>query len=165
MPSGELREFFSAACAEVQVINMKVNDVELVSLLEHLLDQVDMVSQRVDAILVEAQSLRADGNQTCIGKGVAAGEKRNIVPLTYQFFGKPGDDALRSSIQSGWYAFVKWRHLGNSHSDLESVIYRTNVPVRRLRPQFGPGEGLLSLAANSACASSRNEPAFKFGYF
>jgi len=87
------------------------------------------MSQRVNTIRIETQSLGTDGNQACIGKRVAARKKRDFVALAYQFFGKPGDDPFRSSIQSGWYAFVQWRHLGNPHSNLESVICRTNVRV------------------------------------
>src|SRR5258708_8987644 len=87
-----------------------------------------MVSEGIPEVGVKAQSLRADGNQVCIGKGIAAGEQCYVVASTDQLLCQPGYNSFRASIEARRHALVEWRHLRNSHSHLEGSICRADAP-------------------------------------
>src|SRR5256885_14452577 len=77
--------------------------------------------QLVDDCGVQTERGRTCGHQLRAGHRIAAGEERHLVPLAYQFFGKPGYDSLRSSVKFGRNTFIKRRNLGNSHCTLPKL--------------------------------------------
>src|ERR1700688_1009942 len=107
-----------AAKRKMQIIRMKMDNIKLSAMLPHFFEHQDMVRKEIMASRSCSKGSRTPWNESCIGAGVAAGEERNVVPETHQFFGKPGNNALRAPIPGGRNAFVQWCNLGNFHREL-----------------------------------------------
>ena len=58
----------------MQVIDVKVDDVEILCVAEQQIQHADVMSQLIDAILVQPQRAAASGNQAGAGDGIAAGK-------------------------------------------------------------------------------------------
>ena len=86
---------------EVQVVDVEVDDVELGARWRDLLEQQDVVRQRVDAARVEPQRPRRARHQPRRGHRVAAGEQRDVVALRHELLGQVGDDALGAAVERG----------------------------------------------------------------
>jgi len=118
MKGRQIRDLLATACREVQIVDVKMDDVELVLALEDLFNLVDMAGDRIPAIRIKAQSLIACRNEECVGEGIGAGEQRDVVALTHEFLGQPGDNSFRTSVKTGRNTLVKRRYLCNPHSHL-----------------------------------------------
>jgi hypothetical protein len=65
---------------------MKVNNIKLVSALEHMLEHQDLMGKSIHTMHVEAQRARACRNKVSLGHGIAARKKGHLMPLMNQFF-------------------------------------------------------------------------------
>src|ERR1700741_3285783 len=77
----------------------------------------DVVGELVDALGVQSQSPRTDGYQIRVGERVSAGEQRNFMPLSNQFFGQVRDNPFCSSIQFWRDTLIQRRNLRDSHKN------------------------------------------------
>jgi hypothetical protein len=59
----------------VEIVNVKVNDIELPRALGDVLQQQDVMGHGVDALLVQPKSPRTNGNEIGIGYRIPAGEE------------------------------------------------------------------------------------------
>jgi hypothetical protein len=106
----------------MQIIYVKVNDVELPCTLEDSIQHNQVMGYRARRVGIEAQRPFKARDQLSGGDGIAAGEQCNLMALAHQLFGEPGDDAFGASILLGRNTFRKWRNLSNPHSFLLSFV-------------------------------------------
>ena len=116
MQSRYIRNLRALAHREVKIVNVKMDQVKVGRLFEHLFKQENVMRQRGAALGIKAQSPRTCRYKTGIGYGISAGEQRDVVAQAHQLLRKPRDYALRSPVKQGRDAFKKWRYLGNSHT-------------------------------------------------
>jgi hypothetical protein len=117
MQSRDARSCHPAQQREVQVIRVKVYDVELPGLAANQFHQPDVVWQRLPAIRIAPKGTLTSRRQGCAGLGIATGEQGDIMAELNQFFGEPGNNSFRSAIEFRRHAFVEWRYLCDSHGD------------------------------------------------
>src|SRR5262245_37998021 len=98
----------------MEVIDVKMNEIELLGALKHLLEHQDMVRKSIDRFAQPERAWRA-GHQRRSRLRIAAGKKSNVVTLSHQFFGQIRDDAFGSAITVRWNTFIKGRYLCNFH--------------------------------------------------
>jgi hypothetical protein len=113
---GQVSEVAAFRRREVEVIDVKVDDVEFVG---HITDPVDHHHMRQKLVVdgMEPERARPGRNQPRFGHGISAREQRDVVALAHQLIGEIGDDSFGSAIQSGRNAFVEGRDLRDSHVD------------------------------------------------
>jgi hypothetical protein len=90
----------------VEVIDVKVDEIEVLALIQHALHQKHMVRQRVDAIRRQAKRLLAYWHQTGFRERVATGEKCDFMTVPYEFLRQVRHDPLSSPIQLRRNAFI-----------------------------------------------------------
>ena len=71
----------------MQVIDMKMNNVELVRALENTLQHNEMVGHLALVTLIQTQRPPARRNQPCIRLRISARKERHFVALSHQFLG------------------------------------------------------------------------------
>src|SRR3974377_2221498 len=107
---------------------MKVQDVELVGPLPHLLQHDDVIGQTVPDTRIEAKRDIATARQFSGSLRIAASKQRDIVSLADKFFGQVGNDTFRSPIELRWNAFVEWSNLSDPHRQgSPTVVQRPNA--------------------------------------
>jgi hypothetical protein len=79
-------------------IDVKMQDVEVLRALAHLVDHQHEVRNGVAHRRIEAERARATGNQLCAGDGVPAREQRHVVAEPDKSFGQIGNDPLSAAI-------------------------------------------------------------------
>src|SRR5215470_16031595 len=124
MEGRHVGELLATAGGEVQVVNMKMDNVEFVPVLKYLFNLMNMMGDGIPAVGIKAQSLRAEWNQVGVGQGIGTGEQCDVVALTHEFLGHPGHNPFRASVEAGRNTLVKRRHLCNPHSHLGATIER-----------------------------------------
>jgi hypothetical protein len=67
---------------KVQVVNVKVNKIKSTPLLKDLFDHYDVMGELIYALGIQAQRLRAYGNEIRAGQGIAAREKSDLMAET-----------------------------------------------------------------------------------
>jgi hypothetical protein len=78
-----------SALGEMQIVDVKMNHVELVTPLPHFFNHQKVVGQRVNASLIGSKGARTHCHQACRGGGIAAGKQGNIVSRANQLFRQP----------------------------------------------------------------------------
>src|SRR5262249_37049400 len=101
---------------KMQVIDMKMSDVELDRALEDILQHDVMVSQMVPTTLVQTQRPRARSHQPRVGLRISARKEHHFVALSHQFLGEVARTPSRTAVMSRTHAFIKPRHLCKSHT-------------------------------------------------
>ena len=132
----------------MQIVNVEMDQIEVVLLVEHALDQKHMMRQRVDTTWSQSKRLLTYGHQMGLGERVAAGKKSHIMSLPYEFFGEIGNYPFGSAIEFWRNAFVEWRNLGNSHNRSVLSVRLTNAqsaPDMNSIPDYG-GNGSCHLS-------------------
>src|SRR5260370_20709973 len=110
-----MRNRLPSAERKMQVIDMKMNDVELTRVLENTLQHDEMVGHLALVTFIQTQRPPARRHQPRIRLRISARKERHFVALSHQFFGGIRHHAFRSSIILRRHAFIKPRHLCNSH--------------------------------------------------
>src|SRR5271155_2876303 len=99
----------------MNVVDMRVNQVEVRRLAEYVLHHQDVMRQRIFTLWIEPQGGGTSRHQTRCGDGITAGEQSDIMPQANELFGEPGHNSFSATVQTGWNALVKRRYLCNSH--------------------------------------------------
>ena len=99
----------------MQVVQMKMDDVEICRFPEYLFDHEHMVSYGIYAFPVKTQCPAADRDKARIGYRIAAGKQRDLVPHAQEFLGQPRDNTLGTTVQPRRDTFIQRRYLGDSH--------------------------------------------------
>src|SRR5215813_11151261 len=115
MQSCDVRNWQIAADRKMQVSSMKMNQIELVNVLNHMIYQENFPRHGIFAALILPQRTFARRNKSCICNRIPAGKQSHIVSGANQFLSEVRDDPFRSSIVFRRHAFDKWRYLSNSH--------------------------------------------------
>ena len=100
---------------KVQVIYVKMNDVEFARPAADLLQHHEMISELISTPMVEAQRARTTSDQLGLSSRIAAGKKGHFMATADQFFGKVRDDALGSTVGLWRHALVERCDLCNAH--------------------------------------------------
>lgn len=124
-------QFEAAAERKVQVINMKMNEVECFLALEDLFEKERVIDVGVDALAVEAQGAGGNSDQLRLGDGVTAGEERDFMPGLDELLGEKGNHPFGSAVEARGDTLVKRCNLG----DLQ------NSPLSDAQgPRLAPGK-------------------------
>src|ERR1700730_2908504 len=74
---------------EMQIVDVKMNHVELVTPLPHFFNHQKMVGQRVNASWIGSKGARTHCHPACRGGGIAAGKQGDVVSRANQLFRQP----------------------------------------------------------------------------
>jgi hypothetical protein len=102
---------------EVQVVGVKVQDVELIGTAPHAIEHDQMMDERVLAVAVEPQRAAVTRFQNGRCLGITAREQSNVVPEPDQFFREIRYHALGPAVEPWRAAFVKRSDLRDLHDD------------------------------------------------
>jgi hypothetical protein len=102
----------------MQVIQVKVEAVEIIGAAVDLLDGAHVVGQGIHAALVQPERSLAHRDQLGVGDRVAAGEQGDLVAGRHQLLGKIGNHPLGPTIEFGRNALEQRRDLGYFHGVL-----------------------------------------------
>src|SRR5260370_20442400 len=142
-----MRNRLPSAERKMQVIDMKMNDVELTRVLENTLQHDEMVGHLALVTFIQTQRPPARRHQPRIRLRISARKERHFVALSHQFFGEIRHHAFRSSIILRRHAFIKRRHLCNSHT-------QTSPPSLQFHDPAQPGQIMPADSRGSyRCAS------------
>ena len=100
---------------KVQVINMEMDHIELMSAVKHLLQHQDVVSHLVRATLIQPQRAPAHRHETGLRYRVTACEQGHVMTLANQFLSKIRNNAFGTSIVFRRHTLVERRYLCDSH--------------------------------------------------
>src|SRR5437868_9076747 len=98
----------------MEILDMKVNHVELRRHVGDLSEHSIMRGQRIAGTLVQAQSSFTAGDEPCTCDRVAAGEERDIMTLCDEFLRQIGNDSLGAAVTFWRHPFEKRRDLCDS---------------------------------------------------
>ena len=84
---------------QMNVIEMKMHNVELRYSVKDVIEHQHYERQRVLTRLIEPERRWAGRNQSSACDGIAAGEECNLMSLPDKFFREIRDDALSSAVQ------------------------------------------------------------------
>ena len=74
---------------KMQIVGMKMNDIEIFSPAENVLDHQHMVRQRIHTIRIQPQRPLAAFHQFRVRYRIAAGKQSDIMAEANQLFGQP----------------------------------------------------------------------------
>jgi hypothetical protein len=112
----------------MQVIDMKMNDVELRRVMEESFQHDEVVRHLVLTMLIQAQRTRARSDQVRFRLRIAARKERHFVTLSHQFLGEIRHYAFCSSVIFWRHTFIKRRYLSNSHTLIKPSIVEISRP-------------------------------------
>src|SRR6267154_4261257 len=138
----------------MQVIDMKMNDVELARALENTLEHDKMVGHLALVTFIQTQRPPARRHQPRIRLRISARKERHFVTLSYQFLREIRHHAFCSPVIFRRHAFIKRRHLCNSHT-------QTKPPSLKFPDPAQPGQ---IISADSR-GSYRRAPQFSRSIF
>ncbi len=125
---GQVSSAVVARQGEMEIIDVKMDQVEPVRVLKDLFEQDNVVRELVHASVVEPKRTGARSDQLGLRHRIAAGEQGDVVPLSYEFLGQIRDDALGASITVGRNAFIKRSDLCDSHA--RGLLKSPRLPTR-----------------------------------
>src|SRR5882724_5242684 len=96
---------------KVEVVGVKVDDVESLDAARQSMEPNEMIGQRILAFAIEAQGALTGRPQNRLGARVAAGEQCDIVPPSNQFFRQIGHHSLGAAIELRRAALIERRNL------------------------------------------------------
>ena len=100
---------------EMELVDVKVQHVELRRHLPHLVEHQHVVWNGIAHRWIEPKRLCAARHELCGGDGLPAGEQRDIMALRHQSLGEIADDSFRASVEARRHAFDQGGNLRNSH--------------------------------------------------
>src|ERR1700751_6244109 len=101
---------------KVQVISVKMKNIELQGLLNHQFQHSDVVSDRIlNLFALQTQGGPRHGHESCHCLRIAAGKERDFVTLSYQFLGQVRNNTLCSAVEFRRNTFIERSHLSNFH--------------------------------------------------
>src|ERR1700729_2653165 len=129
-PSGQRAEKW-----EVEEIDVKMKNVELLRALAHLINHQREVRNDIAHGRIEAQRARTTGSQLSAGDRVRACKECHIVAKPDEFFGQVGNDPLSAAIETRRNALNERSDLCDFHNDLCSHreykhVQCSKVPLR-----------------------------------
>jgi len=150
MQRGDVRDQLSPAQRKMQVIDMKMNDVELGRALEESFQHDEVVRHLVLTMLIRSQRASARSHYVRFRHRISARKKRHIVALSHQLLCEIRYDAFCSPVIFRRYAFIKRRHLCNSHTRILNPPFE----ISRCSPagsnhRRGDGRGLVEVPQSS----------------
>ena len=104
---------------EVEQIDVKMKNVELLRALAHLINHQHEVRNDVAHGRIKAQRTSATGSQLGAGDGVPARKERHIVAKPDKFFGQVGNDPLSAAIETRRNALNERSDLCDLHDGVE----------------------------------------------
>ena len=108
---------------KMQDVGVKVNDVELVPALAHVLKHREVRGRlRLDRIGIEAQRRIAPRDEPGVRRRVRAREQRDVVPELDQRVREIRDDALRAAVALRGHRFRERRDLCNPQRTLADLL-------------------------------------------
>src|SRR6266436_8059735 len=110
----------------MQIINVKLDDIELHSALEHMFEHQNLVRQLIYAVFIEAQCTTARRDEVRLGHRVSTCKKRDLMALANQFLGEIRYNPLRTAVILWRHTLKKRRHLSNSHNRIKPSSIRTS---------------------------------------
>jgi hypothetical protein len=96
-----------AAQRKMQVVDVKMQHVELVRGPKHLLEHPDMMRKRVNRVGIEPERTLAHGLEPGRCHRIAAREQGDVVPLAHELFGQDMNDPLRAPVEVGRHALIE----------------------------------------------------------
>ena len=102
---------------------MEVNDIEARHVGEHQLHQPNVVGQRIPAVRIAPEGVRASGDELRGGRRVSAREQRHLVPFRHQLLGEVGDDPLGAAVELWGNGFVERCDLCNAHGSASYSLW------------------------------------------
>src|SRR4030095_5082995 len=112
----------------MQVIDMKMNDVELARTLENTLQHDEMVGHLALVTFIQTQRPPARGDEPLIRIRISPRKERHFVALSHQFLGEIRHHAFRSPVIFRRDAFIKRRYLCNSHTQIKPSLCEISGP-------------------------------------
>src|SRR5215510_7665668 len=107
---------------KMQIVDVKVNDVEGRSALEHLFELKHVISERHLTIRIQAQRGFTWRNQSASSRRIAACEERQLMALFDQFLGQIGNNPFSPAVVKRRNSFVERRYLCNFHNAYHTPI-------------------------------------------
>jgi hypothetical protein len=124
-------------------VDVEVQYIELISPPADFVQHDHVIGQGIPHRRIEAQGDITATNKPGRCFGVAAGKKRNIMPLADEFLGQERNDTLGASIKLRRHALVKGSNLGNPHWRAPRASFdkrtgtQTEFQINRIRKQSG----------------------------
>jgi hypothetical protein len=115
MQCRQARNLLATGKRKMQIIRMKVDEVELFRLAKDLLHHQYMMREGIDRIGVQPQRFLAGFHEVSVGYRIAARKQSDLVAQCHETFRKPGNNSFGPSIVSRRNTLIKWRNLGNPH--------------------------------------------------
>ena len=152
---------------KVQIVGMKMQDVEFERRSTNFLELLHVVRQRV-VHLRQPERLRSASNQFRGGFRIAAGEERHLMSLPHQFLGQIGNDPFSSAIELRRNTFHQWRNLGDFHPGTPFGVRRSpgrnprsavEVPFRPTFARAPPFVSRLQQSLSAKIWRGRTSPA------
>src|SRR6266480_2503605 len=100
---------------KVQVVDMEMNHIELVSALKYLLQHQNVVRHPIDAAIIQAKRPAARGNKPGSRRRITTCKQGYVMALANQFLSKIRNDAFGPSIVFRRHTLGKRRYLCDSH--------------------------------------------------
>ena len=117
MQGRHVRHALTPAQREMQVIDVKMDDIEFRGALKDMLEHQYLIRHLVCAVLVQPQGAPARSDQSGRRLGVPTGKERYFVTLPHQFLREMRHDPFRPAVLFWRDTFKKRRHLSNSHGN------------------------------------------------
>src|ERR1700722_11826633 len=147
-PSGQRAEK-----GEVEEIDGKMKNVELLRELAHLINHQREMRNDIAHGRIEAQRARTTGSQLSGGDRVRARKERHIVAKPDEFFGQVGNDPLSAAIETRRNALNERSDLCDFHNDL---YFPPTITTRAA--QLGCSSTRLASTTPSPWRGNKNAP-------
>src|SRR5260221_3344381 len=109
------RDRQTRADREVQIVDVKVDDIEFLGVAEHELQHANMMGQLIHAVLAQTEEMLGRGDQPGASNGITTGEQGYVMSLTNQLFRQVRDNPLGSTVILGRDTFIERRNLRDLH--------------------------------------------------
>src|SRR6185312_11286907 len=116
MQCGDVTQILAAAKREVEIVDMKMNDIESGRRLGNALNERNMMGYIVATVGIRAQRSSRTRNQTARCARISACKQSNVVPGSHKFLGKPRNPAFCAAIMQGRDALIQRCNLCDTHN-------------------------------------------------
>ena len=104
----------------MEIVEVEVEQIKVGGVPKDLIEEDDVMHPRVLTERIEPQGVRAGGDQTGLGHGIATGEQGHLMALTDEFLGEIGHHAFGAAIVLGWHPLIERGNLRNAHTSFLS---------------------------------------------
>ena len=136
---------------EVQLRDVKMDDVELIGALHHLLEHEHVRGEMIPAHRVQPERSSAPWHKCGRRLGIPAGEERHVMPQPYEFIRQKRYNSFGPAIQFRRNTLTQRSDLRNSHLSLPSV------KSMRRASEYGPA--VPAPITSQTCAAAGMESA------